>query len=312
MQFLYFLESLRNPVLDFFFSLVTLCGEETVFMAVGMVVFWCVEKYWGYYLLCTGFIGTVVNQFLKMLFRIPRPWVLDPDFTIVESARDAATGYSFPSGHTQTSVGLFGGIARWSRLRWLRIVSIVLCVLIPLSRLYLGVHTPLDVSVSLIIALILVFVLAPLFRRAEHSPRLMLSLMAVMTVIVAAYLTYVLSYPFPEEVFAEENVHNLISARENGFTLIGCMVGLFAVYAVDLKFTHFDTRAIWWAQIIKAVVGLLLVIAVKALLKSPLEALFAGAPIARSIRYFLMVIVGGVLWPMTFGFFSRLGKKKED
>ena len=311
MQFLYFLESLRNPVLDLLFSIITLCGEETVFMAVGMVVFWCVEKYQGYYLLSTGFIGTVVNQFLKMLFRIPRPWVLDPNFTIVESAREAATGYSFPSGHTQTSVGLFGGLARWNKALWLRIAMIALCVLVPLSRLYLGVHTPLDVSVSICIALLLIFVLAPLFRRAEHAPALMYSILGVMTAIVVAYLLFVCLYPFPAEAYAAENVHNLESARENGFTLLGCMLGLFAVYAVDTKFTHFETRAVWWAQIIKAIVGLLLVIAVKELLKLPLNALFAGSLAARSARYFLMVVVGGVLWPMTFSWFSRLGRKKE-
>lgn len=48
MSFLYFLEEIRNPVLDFLFSLVTLFGEETVFMAVGMIVFWCVNKQKGY------------------------------------------------------------------------------------------------------------------------------------------------------------------------------------------------------------------------------------------------------------------------
>ena len=117
MSFLYFLEGLRNSVLDAIFSVITLCGEETVFMAVGMVIFWCFHKFQGYFLLCVGFVGTVLNQFLKMVCRIPRPWVKDPNFTIVESAREAATGYSFPSGHTQTSVGLFGGIARSNRGR---------------------------------------------------------------------------------------------------------------------------------------------------------------------------------------------------
>ena len=67
MAFLYFLEGLRKPVLDFIFSLITRCGEETVFMAVGMIVFWCFSKNEGYYLLCVGFLGTVINQFLKMV-----------------------------------------------------------------------------------------------------------------------------------------------------------------------------------------------------------------------------------------------------
>ena len=148
MSFLYVLEGLRNAVLDAFFSFVTLFGEETIFMAVGMIVFWCVNKYKGYYLLCVGFLGTVLNQFLKILCRVPRPWVKDPDFTIVESAREAASGYSFPSGHTQTAVGLYGGIARVSKSTALRVGMIALAALVALSRMYLGVHTPADVLTS--------------------------------------------------------------------------------------------------------------------------------------------------------------------
>ena len=273
MELLYLLESLRNPVLDFFFSVITLMGEETVFMAAGMIVFWCVGKYQGYYLLCTGFVGTVINQFLKMLFRIPRPWVKDPSFTIVESAREAASGYSFPSGHTQSSVGLFGGIARWNKGTLIRIVTIALCVLIPISRLYLGVHTPLDVGVSIAIALLLIFVGAPLFRRAEHSPRLMLWMLCTMTAAIVAYLLYVCLYPFPEEVYHADVIHNLESARKNGFTLLGAMLGFLVVYPVERKYIQFDTRAVWWAQILKAVGGILLVLAAKELLRFPLDAI---------------------------------------
>ena len=312
MSFLYFLESLRCSVLDAFFSVITLCGDETVFMAVGMIVFWCFHKYQGYYLLCTGFAGTVINQFLKILCRVPRPWVKDPNFTIVESARDAATGYSFPSGHTQSSVGLFGGVARWNRNLWVRVVTIALCVLVPLSRMYLGVHTPLDVLVSVGIALVLIFGAYPLFRKAEQSPKLMYGILATMTVLVTAYLCYVCFWNFPESVYAAENIHNLESARKNGFTLFGCMIGLLLVYTADLKWLHFETKAVWWAQILKAVGGLAVVLLAKELLRAPLDALFAGSLWGRCVRYFLMVIIGGILWPMTFRFFSRLGKKTSE
>ena len=100
MKLLYLLESLRTPAGDWLMSGITHLGGETAFLAVAIFIFWCVDKHEGYYLLTVGFLGTVLNQFLKLLCRIPRPWVLDPDFTIVESARAEATGYSFPSGHS--------------------------------------------------------------------------------------------------------------------------------------------------------------------------------------------------------------------
>ena len=278
-------------------------------MAVGMIVFWCFNKYKGYYLLCVGFIGTVINQFLKILCRVPRPWVKDPDFTIVESAREAATGYSFPSGHTQVSVGLFGGIARAYNKLALRIGMIVLAALVALSRMYLGVHTPADVLVSLGIAVVLIFVAYPLFQRAEKSPRVMYGILGFFSVMMVAYVLFIMLYPFPEDVYHVDEVHNLISARENGFTLLGCALGFLVTYTVDLKWTKFDTRAVWWAQILKVIGGLALVVGVKALLKNPLNALLVNEYLARSVRYFLMVVVGGVLWPMTFKFFGKLGQK---
>lgn len=312
MDFLYTLEALRNSVFDVFFSIVTLCGEETVFMAVGMIVFWCISKYQGYFLLSVGFLGTVVNQFLKMLFRIPRPWVRDPNFTIVSSAEDAAAGYSFPSGHTQTSVGLFGGIARWNKHNVLRIVTLALCILVPFSRMYLGVHTPADVLVSIAIAALLVLAGYPLFKKAQTSPKTMYAILFAMTAVVLAFLCFVCFYQFPAEVYEVDVIHNLQSAQKNAYTLAGCAVGLIVAYTVDLKYTQFDTKAVWWAQLLKVIGGLAAVLIVKELLRTPLDVLFDGALIARSVRYFLMVVVGGVLWPMTFKWFGKLGKKSEN
>lgn len=308
MSFLYWLEDLRNPIFDFIFSVITLFGEETIFMAVGMIIFWCLNKYDGYYLLCVGFFGMLINQFLKITCRIPRPWVKDPNFTIVESAREAAGGYSFPSGHTQVSVGLFGGIARRSKQKILRGVMIALCVLVPFSRMYLGVHTPWDVAVSVCIALILIFVLHPLFQRAEKDARVMYGILGVLSAIVVAYLLYVSLFPFPESVYLEENIHNLDSARENAYTLLGCMAGLLVIYPVERKWIRFETKAVLWVQIVKVVGGLLLILAVKEGLKMPLDTLFGGHMIARSVRYFFVVLMSGLLWPLTFRFFSKIGQ----
>ena len=71
---------------------------------------------------------------------------------------------------------------------------------------------------------------------------------------------------------------------------------------------RFTTKAVWWVQIVKAVVGISLVIAVKEGLRAPLEMVFVNPLLARCVRYFFMVIVGGILWPLTFKWFSKIGK----
>ena len=54
MDFLYFLETIRNPILDKIMLAVTFLGEEIPFMVAAMFVLWCVDKYKGYYLLFVG------------------------------------------------------------------------------------------------------------------------------------------------------------------------------------------------------------------------------------------------------------------
>ena len=306
MEFLYFLEGIRTSLGDAFFSLITHLGEETLFMAFALIFFWCVDKYRGYYLLVVGFCGTVFNQFLKMAFRIPRPWVIDPEFSIVESARAEATGYSFPSGHTQSSVGLYGGIARSSARRVVQIGGVVLCALIALSRMYLGVHTPKDVLVSIIIGTALVFAFFPLIEKGRENPKIMYILIVFSLGITVANLLFVELYPFPADVDAT----NLASAVDNAYKMLGAVLGVCLLYPVENRWIRFETKAVWWAQILKFAGGLALVVAVKALLKSPLNAVF-GASAGNCIRYFLMVLAAGLLWPLTFKFFARLGRNKS-
>ena len=98
MEILYLLEAIRTPFLDQIMSLVTHLGSELFLIVGSLIVLWCVDKKWGYYLLFVSSIGTTINQFLKNYFSVLRPWVKDPTFTVVESAKEAATGYSFPSG----------------------------------------------------------------------------------------------------------------------------------------------------------------------------------------------------------------------
>lgn len=310
MELLYFFESIRTPVLNVLMQCITELGGEAVFLAAAIIIFWCIDKKEGYYMMTVGFAGIIVNQFLKLWFRIPRPWVKDPNFTIVESARAAATGYSFPSGHTQNVFAALGAPARYTKRTWLRTVLAVLVCLTAVSRMYLGVHTPLDVGVSFLLGLLLVFALYPLFANMEEHPKTLYLLYAVFIAGAAAFVTFVYCYHFP----ADLDMGNYEEGLKNGWEILFCAIGLLVVFHLDRTKLRWPTQAPLWAQVVKVAVGLSIVLVLKSVLKAPLLALFGGSSIAHGVRYAVVILFAGVIWPMTFSWFSRQKplKAKED
>lgn len=307
MDILYALEKIRTPFWNGVMSAVTQLGGEVIFIVAAVVVFWCVSKWEGYYLMTIAFCGTVLNQFLKLVCRVPRPWVRDPNFTIVESARTEATGYSFPSGHTQNAIGLFGGMARWGGRRWVRLGLTALALVIAFSRMYLGVHTPADVGVSLVLAAVLVLGLYPLMRRAQEKPRYMGYVLAAMLVVSGAFVVFVETCGFPADMDAE----NLASGIGNAWKMLGAVAGMTLAWLLDRRYIHFETQAVWWVQVIKVAVGMALLLAIKSGLKAPLLALLGHEGLAGGVRYFLLVLVAGAVWPLVFRPMSKWGKGKK-
>ena len=302
MEILYWLESIRVPVLNEFMLLITKFGEETLFLVAALTILWCSDKRRSYYLLAVGFLGLISNQFLKLLFRIPRPWVQDKNFTILEQARETASGYSFPSGHTQTAVGTFGCIAYTAKNKIVKFLCVAICILVPISRMYIGVHTPADVTVAAAIAVLLIYFLHPITE--AKSGKWMPWVLSAMIVCAVGFWAYVEFYSFP----ADLDAHNYESAVSNAYKFLGAILGFAIVYIVDEKWLHFEVKAVWWAQIIKVAIGFGLVLAVKSGLKTPINAL-VGAEMGSAVRYFLIVIVAGILWPLSFKFFKKLGNK---
>ena len=305
MQLLYFFESIRNPVCDFLFSVITFLGGETLFLVLAIAVFWCVDKREGYYIFFTGLFGTLLNQALKLIFKIPRPWVKDPNFTIVESARAEATGYSFPSGHTQNATGTFGAMAAYdyTRRRRLRPVFLLsaLILLVAVSRMYLGVHTPLDVSVSFVIALVLVFFLRPFFTDEAKYRAAMPYFALAGWIFSGALVLY--THLLPD---GAADAANLASARSNSLALHGAAIGIAFTWILDSRRLNFSVGGRWYARVVELLVGLAAVLLLKAGLKVPLEFLcFGNVGVARVVRYFLVVAFAGVVYPLTFSHFAK-------
>ncbi len=306
MEFLLWLESIRNPVLDFLMGAVTYLGDEIFFILIALTVFWAVDKEEGYYLLFVGFFGTMINQFLKLLCRVPRPWVREPRLSVVKGAEAGAEGYSFPSGHTQSAVGNFGSIARWHKQKGLRILCIALILLVSFSRMYLGVHTPADVGVSLLIGSVLVLGFYPLMQRALRDQRIMYGLIGAMVLCALAFVLYAEMADFP----LDENYPNILSGQKNSYSLLGALTGFAIAYPIERKHIRFSEKGSVLVQLVKVLPGL----AGLLLVKEGLKLLFSAVGITwvgiHAVRYGAVVLFAAVVWPLTFPFWNRiLGKK---
>lgn len=189
---------------------------------------------------------------------------------------------------------------------WVRVVCMALALLIPFSRLYLGVHTPLDVGVSFLIGWLLVLAFYPLLEEIGHRGEVLERIWLILLVPAALFLLYALA-----SARARAVTRPILTTRSKpAWSMLGLVLGAIVSVFADRHYTRFETQAVWWAQILKVVLGLALTLAVRVALKAPLTAAFGANSVGDGIRYFAVVLMAGTLWPMTFGWFSLMGRKK--
>jgi undecaprenyl-diphosphatase len=169
------IQSIRVAPWEETMEVVSAIGEELP-MAVTTSIFfgwflWKRQKA-EYMVLGAALLSLAVNPVLKLLVDRPRP---TEDLVIIW--RDAE-GVGFPSGHAFTAIILFGllyylapTVVPWRRaVTLLRISSIMLIVLIGISRVYLGAHWPSDVLGGFLVGGIMLTLLIHLHRR--YSPQM--------------------------------------------------------------------------------------------------------------------------------------------
>ena len=141
-----------------FFSKMTWLGELSTAIVIMALIYWCVSKEFGAYLLMGWSGNRLVNGVLKVTACAYRPWIRDARIVPYGDSITTATGYSFPSGHTMNAASIFGGGAvRKDLPRVLRIVLGILVLLVGFSRNFLGVHTPQDVLVGIVAGTLVMF-----------------------------------------------------------------------------------------------------------------------------------------------------------
>lgn len=289
MSFLWFLSDLRTPHLDKLMQFITYFGQELIIIAVICTLYWCVDKRFAYLLGFTYFTAGLGVQALKITFKIPRPWVLDPDFQAVKSALPGATGYSFPSGHTQGATALFFPLALKVRQKSLKALCIFLFLLIGFSRMYLGCHTPKDVLVSMLftmaISLIIWHFRDFLLNDTKHLKQIALTL-SLLSLTVAIYAWALKSNGTIETRYATD----CCKAAGAG---LGFSVGWY----IERTRLNFDTRARQIkSQVIKLAVGLFAAFAIK----EGFSFIFGSSVLAKMSEYFILVLWVLIIYPYLF------------
>lgn len=288
MDFLHFIAQYRTPEADLFFQGITYLAQEVFVIAIICWLFWCSNKKLAYTLGFSYFLSGLLVQALKITFRIPRPWILDPAFAAVPSALAGATGYSFPSGHTQSITALFGTLALHAKKWHQKLLCAAVIVLVGFSRMYLGVHTPKDVLTSFFLSIGCTLVCYVLFYRKEAAAgreALISLLMAVMSAALALYAAVL----YQNSTITLHYAQDCIKASGAGMA--------FALgYYVEQKYIRFSPPAKTRQKVLRLAVGL----AVALLLQTGLKPIIGESLPASFLRYFLVVAWALMFYPVLF------------
>lgn len=268
MELIKFIQQFSNPFLDIFFQLVTMIGEDTFFILVTAIIYWCIDKELGYRLSFVTVTGACVNFGLKELLKIPRP-IGEPG---IRSLRvNTAEGYSFPSGHTQNTTTLWTFFMLIFKRGWFYAAGILVILAVGVSRLYLGVHTPYDVAGGMIIGSAWVFFWGYLVDRAGRGSKM--KLYAAATLLASVGMLF----------FHEENYYKVT----------GTLTGLLLGYMTEPRYIDFDVRADIPVQVLKVSFGLSILYVLRLFLK----AIFPPFLIFAWLRYFILIVWVTVIMP---------------
>lgn len=271
MEIIKFIQSFSNPLLDFIFQLITMAGEDTFFIFVVAIMYWCVNKEIGYKLAFVTVAGAVLNISLKEIFMVPRP-IGEPG---IRSLRlHTASGYSFPSGHTQSTSAFWTFLMLQFKRGYLYVLGACMVLLVAVSRLYLGVHTPLDVVGGALIGLIWVLAWNYIYKSSKkHNNKLVL-----LAIVIPALLGLI------------------VFGTSDYCKAAGALSGLFIGYLLEPRFICFEVEAGLLKQVIKLAFGLSMAIVIRLLLKAVLP----ETPVSDFARYFILLIWITIAAPLLF------------
>ncbi len=264
-DYLLFLQNFReisNHVFDSFFLMITTFGEVYIPLIFICSLYWCVNKKYGIYLFWSYLFGFISNTFLKTTACIYRPWILDSRIKPLADAIPAATGYSFPSGHTASCTTTWGGAAIlfWKN-KYIRYMFLSIIILVMISRNYLGVHTPQDVLVSFIISITIILFNKKLLEWEEKESNRDLIILGIITLINFMLIIYVQFKNYPMECLNGKLLYDTTGMKSEIFSRTGFVFGAFYGWFLEKRLVNFRAQSgTIFEKILRAVFGIIILI----------------------------------------------------
>lgn len=280
------LQHLSNDFTDALNIGVTQLGTEIAFMAVAVVLYWCVDKRFAYRFFNVYILGVAMTNFLKLGFKRERPFNAYPEK--VRYIGTPETTYSFPSGHTESiaSISTLLTIKYGKKYTAVPVVCAILTALVMLSRMYLGQHYLSDVLCGLTAGVFFAIAFNALLALFGDKEEWFIIPGIVLTVVLISVLAGTGSLNCPSGVDILKGV--------------GAFVAFDAGYIIEKKFVKYDVAAnrVWWKVALRLVIGLGVAIALqqglKPILPKNISMLYCF------LRYFLLAAWAAVAAPALF------------
>lgn len=298
MEFLTYLSTSRTDFGEGFWNMITKFGEETMIIILLCIIYWCISKNMAYIVGFTFFLSGFLVQGLKITFRIDRPWILDSNFKPVDAAYDTATGYSFPSGHTQAATAVYSAFG-FQIKNWIRYLWFVIPFAVAFSRMYLGVHTPKDVITSLVLTFAISFLISYFMKKTDKN---YMRIFLLMIILVGAALLIYSMILYSMDIIIYKYVSDCCKTAGAG---IGFALGVY----LERKYVNFKPKTCRIScQIYKVFLGILGVLLIQIGLKQVFMIAFNESLVADFIRYLLITVWVAYVWPLLF---TKLNTAKE-
>lgn len=234
MEVIQFLQSFSSDLLNNIMLIITHFGSVYFPICIICVIYWCYNKDIGFKLAVILSCSGVLNSIVKNLVQSPRPIGVEGINSIGEFS---APGYSFPSGHTQ-NITVFGtSLSIFTRNMVVFLISIVLIVLVGISRLYLGLHWPIDILGGFILALIVSIVL--------NEVLIKLTPFKINIFIGIIVLVFMLG------IFFIDNTE----MGQDYYKTMGIFIGVYLGHLFEYRYVNFSPEASNIDNIMKIVIG---------------------------------------------------------